>query len=414
MALDEKVNDLEFYNNDYENYLDIIQRKIKDMSLTNEDFGITESIYSLFNNLLEKFSEEYKKQTKFIERINSSIEKISSKKRKLGEQIIKHHMYELWCDKTLREKKTEIEEEIIVKNEKYSELSESISNDRIVDFFNQIIKFLGINKYELNDSSFIILKIDNDYDISQEGFRISSGERKFIALSYFFAEVFASVENSTALKEISIIIDDPIDSSDYQKFYSFISVIENFNSILQSIYRNKEIKMGQFIILTHNALLYERLINSQTVSHFQLFQDNSKIKIFKPKKKVGLTTFSSYLKKITNYIKGMERSNNKEIGNYIRRILEIIASIENVDNNKIESLNAASKLNALANHLSHESLERILDPLPETHEYVEACIELIEEIKRRIPALYFTVVKKYLDNKEIEEYRKMYNEIFLH
>jgi hypothetical protein len=371
LALNEKIDVLLFRTTEYEKYLDLVKRKIENMSLTNVDFKITESICSHIENILIDFSNDYEKHTKFIENINLSIEKVSGKKRTLGEQIIKHHMHELWCNKTLRERKIELEEDIKVKNNRYSELSESISNDRTIDFFNQIIKILGINKYMLNDSSSIILKIDDDYDISQEGFRISTGERKFIAMSYFFAEVLASVENSTDLKNISIIIDDPIDSSDYQKFYSFISVIENFNSILQAIYRNKEIELGQFIILTHNALLYERLINSKSVSHYQLFQENSKTKITRTKKNVGLTTFSSYLKKVTNYIKGMERSKNKEIGNYIRRILEIIASIENVDNNKIESLNAASKLNALANHLSHESLERILDPLPETHEYVK-------------------------------------------
>lgn len=412
LALNKKIELLKFPSVEYEKFLSIIQKKIENMSFTHNDFEITESICSDIENILTEFNNDFEKQTKFIDEINTSIEKVSSKKRALGEQIIKHCMHELWCNKGLRERKVELEKDIKQKNERYSELSASISNDRTVDFFNQIIRFLGISKYELNDASSIILKIENDYDISQEGFRISTGERKFIAMSYFFAEVLSSVENSTDLKDISIIIDDPIDSSDYQKFYSFISVIENFNSILQAIYRNNEIELGQFIILTHNALLYERLINSNSVTHYQLFQENCKTKIIRPKKKVGLTTFSSYLKKVTNYIKGMERSNNKEIGNYIRRILEIIASIENVDNNKIESLNAASKLNALANHLSHESLERILDPLPETHEYVEACIELIEEIKRRIPALYSTIVTKYLDNKDIEEYRKKYSELF--
>lgn len=412
LALDEKISELEFTNNLYENYLGIIQRKIENMSLTNNDFGITESIYSIINKTLSNFNEDFQKQIKFIEKINSSIEKISGRKRTLGEQIIKHHMYELWCNKGLRERKFELELEIEANKIKYSELSTSISNDRTIDFFNQIIRFLGINKYELNDLSSIILKIDNDYDISQEGFRISTGERKFIAMSYFFAEVLASVENSTDLKDISIIVDDPIDSSDYQKFYSFISVIENFDSILRAIYKNEEIELGQFIILTHNALLYERLINSQKAQHFQLFQEDGKTKIIKPKKKVSLTTFSSYLRKVTNYIKNMERSNNKDIGNYIRRILEIIASIENVDNNKIVNLNASSKLNALANHLSHESLERMLDPIPQTHEYVVACIELIEEIQRRIPALYHTIVANYLDNTEIDVFRKKYNQTF--
>lgn len=228
-------------------------------------------------------------------------------------------------------------------------------------------------------------------------------------MSYFFAEVLASVENNTDLKDITVIIDDPIDSSDYQKFYSFISVIENFDNILRTIYKNDEIELGQLIILTHNALLYERLINSQTVNeYYQLFQKDNRTMLFKPDRKVALTTFSSYLKKITNYIKNQD-SDCKEIGNYIRRVLEIVASIENVNNNKIENLNASSKLNALANHLSHESLERILDPLPETHEYNLACIELIEEIQRRIPNLYDTIKVKYLDNIEIEEYRRRYS-----
>jgi uncharacterized protein YlbG (UPF0298 family) len=413
LAIEEKIDILLFPNDEFEKLLGLVKRKIEDMSLTNSDFKISDSICSDIDFILMKISEDYEHQMKFIKEINVSIEKISGKKRTLGEQIIKHYMYELWCKNSLRERKIELEKDIKAKQERYSEISASISNDRTIDFFNQIIKILGISKYELNDDSSIILKIEDDYDISQEGFRISTGERKFIAMSYFFAEVLASVENSTELKNISIIIDDPIDSSDYQKFYSFISVIENFDSILQAIYKNTEIELGQFIILTHNALLYERLINSKSVCEYLLLQENNKTKIIKPKRPISLITFSSYLRKVTGYIKQMERSNNKEIGNYIRRILEIIASIENVDNNKIQNLNASSKLNALANHLSHESLERILDPLPETHEYIEACIELIEEIKRRIPALYFTIIKKYLDEKEIEEYRVKYNELHL-
>jgi ATP-dependent helicase/DNAse subunit B len=106
--------------------------------------------------------------------------------------------------------------------------------------------------------------------------------------------------------------------------------------------------------------------------------ENNRTIIFKPTKKISLATFSSYIRKITNYIKKLECSNTKDIGNYIRRVLEIICSVENIDNNAITNLNASSKLNALANHLSHESIERILDPLPKSHEYIAACIELIE------------------------------------
>lgn len=407
LGITQEISDLIFPSEEYQTILDYVHSKIQDMSIIDSELDIEQSIPELFENLLTTFIAKYKTHIDFIKVINESIDKIKGVKQKLGEQIIKHHMYELWCKNALRGRKIEIEQELEQNNERYLELSNVISNDRAIDFFNQIIKILGINKYELNDESSIILKIDDEYNISEEGFRISTGERKFIAMSYFFAEVLASVENNTDLKDISVIIDDPVDSSDYQKFYGFISVIENFDNILRAIYRNEEIELGQLFILTHNALLYERLINSQSVSYYQLFQKENKTIIKKPESKVALTTFSSYIKKVTDYIKN-EESDCKEIGNYIRRILEIVASIENVNNNKIENLNASSKLNALANHLSHESLERILDPLPETHEYNLACIELVEEIQRRIPKLYETIKVKYLDDIEIEEYRRQY------
>lgn len=407
LGITQEISNLVLPSDEFQIILDYVHSKIKDMSIINSELNIEQSIPEIFENLLSTFALKYSEHIEFIKTINESIDKIKSVKQKLGEKIIKHHMYELWCKNALRDRKIEIEEELKQKNKRYLELSNVISNDRAKDFFNQIIKILGVTKYELNDDSSIILKIDNEYNISEEGFRISTGERKFIAMSYFFAEVLASVENNTDLKNISVIIDDPVDSSDYQKFYSFISVIENFDNILCAIYRNNEIELGQLIILTHNALLYERLINSQSVSYYQIFQKDNKTIIEKPENKVALTTFSSYIKKVTDYIKN-EESDCKEIGNYIRRILEIVASIENVSNNKIENLNASSKLNALANHLSHESLERILDPLPETHEYNLACIELIEEIQRRIPKLYMTIKVKYLDDIEIDEYRIQY------
>lgn len=409
----DKINSLHFLEDNFNRYIQIAEQKINNMALVNADLNLTESICEQIEGTIQVLSTQFQRHKDFIEKINLAIENISSTKRNLGEQVIKDHMFDLWENRTLRERRKELENELARQEANYSELATSISNDRTVHFFNQIIKILGVNKYELSETSSMILKINAGYDISKEGYRISTGERKFIAMSYFFAEVLASVENSTGLKNITILVDDPIDSSDYQKFYSFISVIENFNSILQSIYRNKEIELGQFIIFTHNALLFERLISSKTVTNFQLLQEDAKSKIIKPKNNIGLITFSSYLQKVTNYIKRMERANNKDIGNYIRRVLEIIASVENVDNNKIECLNATSKLNALANHLSHESLERMLDPLPESHEYVEACIELIEEIERRIPALYSNIVKNYLNNKVIGEYRKMYTKMFL-
>jgi regulator of replication initiation timing len=399
-------------NEDYiDNCINLLKNKIENMSKTiaASDFDVFESYAEYIKNV----QDNYLNHNKLINEINNKIEQISGLKRSLGEEIIKNQMHLLWENKTLRERYEELNNEITVIKTEIAEASTVLSNNKIPDFFNQIIKIFGISKYELSRESLLILKLENDFDISNEGYRISAGERKIIAFSYFLAEVLASAGSSADLMQKTIIIDDPVDSSDYDKFYSFISVVENFDNILIGIFKNAEIKFGQILIFTHSALLYERFINSSKLDFFLLQMDNNKTTIVKPRKKISLTTFSSYIKKITNYVKRMNCSNTKDIGNYIRRVLEIICSVENIDTNEIKNINSSSKLNALANHLSHESIERILDPLPITCEYIEACIELIEEIKQRMPYLYRSIVEKYFDNNEIEYYRNEYEKKYL-
>jgi hypothetical protein len=383
------------------------------MNKSKEDLNFDTSVFDLYDSFINDLSTVYEHHINYIKQINAEIEAIASRKRKLGEKIIKHHMYLLWNTSSLRERFYVLDAELVSLKEKLQTVSQASSSNRTIDFFNQILRILGIHKYELNEKSNIILKIKNAYDISKEGFRISTGERKFIALGYFLAEVLASVSTSAELQDVIVVIDDPVDSSDYQKFYSFVALIENLQKILRNIYGNSELNLGQFLIFTHNALLFERLANNRDGRDiFILSLEDHKTIINKPKSRISLITFSSYIKKITDHIKEMNGSNNPEIGNYIRRVLEIISSFENIDTNKILNLNESSKLNTLANHLSHESIERMLDPLPESYEYIEACIELIEEIEKRVPNLYKTIKENYLE-EEIVEYRKKYVELFL-
>lgn len=411
LSITDSIDDIIFDDTVFDNCISLLKTKVESMDeivLKEKLIAFTE-YEEYINNVKSKYSEHIEK----INNLNDKITKIKSLKQSIGDKIIKNEMYLLWNDKNLRERHKELINEITELTKKIEVSSNSISNSSIPDFFNQIIRILGIAKYELNNESSLILKLDNKFDISKEGFRISAGERKIIAFSYFLAEVLSSAESSAELMQKTIIIDDPVDSSDYDKFYSFISVIEKFDNILVNIFKNQKIQFGQIIIFTHSALLYERLINTKEIDYKQVVLENNKTVIIKPKKKISLVTFSSYVKKITNYIKKMECTNTKDIGNYIRRILEIISSIENIDNNKITNINASSKLNALINHLSHDSIERILEPLPVSHEYIEACIELIEIIRTRIPILYNTIVEDYLDNNEIEYYRTEYNRKYL-
>jgi hypothetical protein len=410
---DISIEDIVIDINSLNNIIEFLQKKSKDMSDINFDFGVDNTIFDLISNFANNVNKLYQDKLEIIRIVNDRIKKISSLKRELGAKIIQNYMHKCWKQSSLRERYNELNIQISDSQDELVQINEEPTSDQTIVFFNQIIKFLGLYKYELNNNSNIILKLEDDHNINNEGYRISSGEKKFIALSYFFAEVLASVENSNELSDISILIDDPVDSSDYQKFYSFISVVENLENIIKKIFNKEDIKFCQFCILTHNALLFERLINKGKISEFILSLDNNKQTVIrKPKKTERLVTFSSYLTKICSCIIKMNELPEREIGNTIRRVLEIIASVERVSSNNIceLKLNSFSKLNSLANHLSHESLERMLDPLPKSSEYIEACIELIELIRERIPNLYLTIKEKYLEDKEIDEYKENYKQ----
>jgi hypothetical protein len=411
LSITEEIEDLIIDDNIFNACIDLLKGKFDRMD------GIIEKeklyIFEEYDNYINNINAVYLQHIKKINNINSKIDQVSSLKRTIGDKIIKNQMYLLWNKNSLRERYEELTSEIETIKNKIEESSKLISNNSIPDFFNQIIKILGVVKYELSKESLLILKLENDFDISKEGYRISAGERKIIAFSYFLAEVLSSAGSPAELLQKTMLIDDPVDSSDYDKFYSFISVVEKFEIILSKIFKNPEIDFGQIIIFTHSALLYERLINSRELENYHLVLEDNKTIIEKQTKKVSLITFSSYIKKITYYIKKMECSNTKDIGNYIRRVLEIICSVENIDTNKITNINASPKLNALANHLSHESIERMLDPLPKSNEYLEACIELVEEIKGRMPRLYNSIVEKYLKGTDIEDFRTEYNRKYL-
>jgi len=428
----QKKNELETFITNWNTQIPMINEKLKTLSINMDiqELSIKENIidqyihsltvksenmnkiyeinkfFESYDNFVNEIKNAYLKHEEVIVKINNEIEKISSLKRNIGDKIIENQMYLLWQKNDLRDRHEKITSEIEVLKAEIDKASMLVSNNNIPNFFNQIIKMLGITKYELSPELVLLLKLDKEFEINNEGYRISNGERKFIALGYFFAEVLASAGSNVDLLQKTVIIDDPVDSSDYEKFYSFISVIENFNNILAKIFDNKEIKFGQIFIFTHNALLFERF--SKKLNHYLLSIENYRTAIIKAKNRTSLTTFSSYVKKITDYIKKMEVRNAKNIGNYIRRLLEIICSVENIDNNTITIVNASSKLNALINHLSHESIERILDPLPASFEYIEACIEVIEEIEKRMPVLYDSIKERYLDGNDISHFRVEY------
>lgn len=411
LKMNKKIKDIVNVRGELEELIGVIESKLQYME--KNQWPDRESFVDAINTCIQPIINAYAEKAKFVEEINEGIDRLSGRRRILGVEIVENVMHELWKKNPLRDRRVQLLAETTEIENQLQKIAEKPSNDRTIGFFNLIVRFLGIQKYELSSESHLILRLKQDHDITNEGFRVSAGERKFLGLSYFLAEVLASVSTRTELSDITIVIDDPVDSSDYDRFYSFLSVIEKIDRIIGSIYGNYQIKIGQILIFTHNSLFFERLANSNTFTAFLLEIVNNQTCIRTAKKGAGLTTFSSYLKRICRFVKKMEPAKSVDLGNSIRRILEIIASVENIENNNIRNLTGTSKLNAIANHLSHESIERMLDPLPESHEYLAASIELITLIRERIPFLYETIEKVYLNGKNIDEYHKEYEAKYL-
>lgn len=86
------------------------------------------------------------------------------------------------------------------------------------------------------------------------------------------------------------------------------------------------------------------------------------------------------------------------IGNIIRRVLEILASFDSLETNNFENMldgMGKTRLALLANHLSHDSFSKVLDPFSSPDEIRKACQELLEVIQDRHPNQFNTIKSKF-------------------
>jgi len=382
-----------------------IEQHEKVITKLKEKYGNMEhsiSIISDLNALINSNLSTIKMNNMIIAKIENSINSITANRKKLNTQIAQHIMKKEWNKNTAnRLSIVQIENKIIEVNKEITAQKDLMplqnTNQKIV---NQLLEYIGLCEYHLNDENKICLKLDKDkiYDISKEGKRISTAQRKILSLCYFFADVLSEVTDLKVLNNFIIVFDDPVDSADYIFFHSIASLIEKSEIILSKILNSGNIKFGQFFVLTHNAMLYDRL-NCKWAEYNKILE--------KCDGKSAITNASSmmnnylaYMKEISSFLKSNKPDKRRMlfIGNVIRRILEILASFDNLESNKFDRIldgMGKTKLALLANHLSHESFTKVLNPFSSVEEMKKACLELLEVIKERHPYQYQTIIEKY-------------------
>lgn len=387
--------DLEYDQNFHDQIKSLINEKIESMGESISVSNLIQKHQLRYLNLIEN-------NNKIISSIINEIDSITTKRKKVNKCIAEYLMKRIWIDSAeTRRHYFKIKNEISKIQEKIIRLKEKEKKQNIVQImFNQLLEFIGMNEYYLDDENKLTLRLDKDYDISNEGFRISTAQRKILSLCYFFAEIISEIDDINKLTNYIVIFDDPLDSADYIYFHSIATVIEKSEQILGKILKKPNLKFGQSFVFTHNSLLFDRLNCRWAKNTKTIIKKDNMSQLVRAEKSIN--NYRTYIELISKYYRNpnSEKKQMIFIGNVIRRVLEIIASFNNLGSNNFqEILNGLGKpkLALLANHLSHESFAKVLNPFSTSEELVEACGELFEVIEECHPEQYKKINETFLN-----------------
>ncbi|GHV93101.1 hypothetical protein AGMMS50268_36040 [Spirochaetia bacterium] len=387
-----KWNQIGFFNNLFNDIIQSLNDKYTKMDIT---FSIRDRLKELEKSHINSGVEN----NKIIEHVNSMIGRRTSEVRQINIAIAENIMKAAWLKSSgERDNIKRINDELKVLNEEISGIEDSLGEQNTMQIVvNNLLQYIGLSDYYINPENRLCLKLDRGYDISNEAKRISTAQKKIISLCYFFAELLAEVKKIQELKNYILVYDDPVDSADYIYFHSIASVLEKSELLLTKIINKGKITFGQVFVLTHNSLLYDRLNKWAEMSKAIEKIDNKSV-LCKASKQIN--NYQIYIKEIILFIK-TERPNARRmilIGNIIRRVLEILASFDSLESNNFQDIldgMGKPKLALLANHLSHDSFSKVLNPFSSSDELKNACFELLEVIKEWHPNQYETIRMKY-------------------
>lgn len=176
-----------------------------------------------------------------------------------------------------------------------------------------------------------------DLENSKAKMILSDGEKTTLAFAYFLArlKLFYKKED---LKNLVVVIDDPISSLDEQRIYNTSNIVAKINQELVGEALEKDEK-AQVFVLTHNHTFMAHLINmvGKHVRYFQLERYQNQLKIVCKNEAVGYfdTFYLLLFKEVYEFAeKGKVQDNFNEAinyGNKVRILLESFLKINFID-----------------------------------------------------------------------------------
>ncbi len=286
-------------------------------------------------NETRKILNEKKKQKEKLEKLKTELKEARIKKAK-------HDSYD-W-----QKSKKEAERKLLVLDRGHKRLNRLLEkidnklkelNDQKrpdIEIINNYLKVLNLPKYSLNKDYRIVLNSDA-LENSEARMILSDGEKTTLTFAYFLARLksFYKKEN---LKNLVVVIDDPISSLDEQRIYNTSDIVAKINQELvgEALEKDEE---AQVFVLTHNHTFMARLINmvGKNARYFQLERHQNQLKIVCKNKVAGYfdTFYLLLFKEVYAFAeKGKVQDNFNEAinyGNKVRILLEGFLKINFID-----------------------------------------------------------------------------------
>ncbi|GAA9131949.1 AAA family ATPase [Helicobacter pylori] len=248
-----------------------------------------------FQETDKKLLENYEKFQKCVDETRNILkqkkeqkEKLEKLKTELKEARIKkakHDSYDWQKSKEEAERKLSV---LNCRHERLNRLLEKI-NKKLkglydqkrpdIETINNYLKALNLPKYSLDKDYRIVLNSDA-LENSKANIILSDGEKTTLAFAYFLArlKLFYKKED---LKNLVVVIDDPISSLDEQRIYNTTCLVAKIDQELAREKLSNEENKAQVFVLTHNHTFMARLINmiGKHARYLQLERHQGQLKI---------------------------------------------------------------------------------------------------------------------------------------
>ncbi|GAA9619093.1 AAA family ATPase [Helicobacter pylori] len=306
-----------------------------------------------FQEIDKKLLENYEKFQKCVDETGNILKQKKEQKKKLDKlktelkeariKKAKHDSYDWQKSKEEAERKLSV---LNCRHERLNRLLEKI-NKKLkglydqkrpdIETINNYLKALNLLKYSLDKDYRIVLNSDA-LENSEAKIILSDGEKTTLAFAYFLArlKLFYKKED---LKNLVVVIDDPISSLDEQRIYNTTCLVAKINQELAREKLSNEENKAQVFVLTHNHTFMARLINmiGKHARYLQLERHQGQLKIVCKDKANGYfdTFYLLLFKEVYEFAKRetVQDDFNEAInyGNKIRILLESFLKINFID-----------------------------------------------------------------------------------